>query len=77
MMNRQCDLGKMPEKEAALPRQGLSLEDEEFLANFPDEARRKVIKKVSMGALVLKLQYTNIGPRLMYVRTMGAPIPQP
>ena len=54
MSNRQCDLEKKPEKEAALPSQGLSVEDTEFLANFSDEARRKVIKKVSMGDLVWK-----------------------
>lgn len=66
-----------PEKEAALPSQGLSVEDAEFLANFSDEARRKVIKKVSMGDLVWKLQDANIGPRLMYVRKMGSANPQP
>lgn len=77
MSNRQCDLETTPEKEAALPSQGLSVEDAEFLANFSDEARRKVIKKVSMGDLVWKLQDANIGPRLMYVRKMGSPNPQP
>lgn len=55
MSGRQCDFKTAPEKEAALPRQGLSLEDEEFLANFPDEGRRKVIKKVSTRDLVWNL----------------------
>lgn len=54
MSNHECDLEKAPEKETALPRQGLSLEEEEFLANFPDEARMKVIKKVSS-------QYRRVG----------------
>lgn len=61
MTGRQRDLEITPEKEVALPRQGLSLEDEELLANFSDEERRKVIKKVSMDGLVWNLQDANIG----------------
>lgn len=43
----------MTEKDAAVmhlenqPGNGISAEDAEFLTNFPDEAKKKVIKKVS------------------------------